>query len=98
MKENDGVRIQSQMIILLRDPRSAPTSQRRQWKAKQLTSEEKWDSQVSIQVQPDFTIAVARKGIVVPSLRHDGFIAQHVIVSVDLEKSIHVESSFLPPG
>jgi hypothetical protein len=53
-------------------------------------------SQVSIQVEPDFAIALTRNCVVVPSLRHDWFIAQHVIIAINLEESIDVNPSLLP--
>ena len=55
-------------------------------------------SQISIQVEPDLAIAVARNSVVVPGLRHDGLIAQQVLISIDLEESIDVNPSFLPPS
>jgi hypothetical protein len=55
-------------------------------------------SQISIQVEPDLAIAVARNSVVVPGLRSDGLVTQHVLVSIDLEESVDVNPSFLPPG
>ncbi len=55
-------------------------------------------SQVSIQVEPDFAIALTRNCVIVPSLRHDWFITQHVLVAINLEESIDVNPSLVPPS